>query len=105
VPFELGDSGLNLHSFTVEPKSSQSSLNSSAVIMPEAAPSTSSPSTGTSFETSREKSPAASVDDDDADSVISMSTEGSFIDVEGVTTTTGTVVSEDQQERDEFDFV
>ena len=51
------------------------------------------------------ETPSDSVVDDDADSVVSMSTNSSFIDVEEVTTATVTATSEDQRERDEFDFV
>jgi hypothetical protein len=93
-------------SFTVEPKSNDSSLSSSAVIMPEIAPASASTMTSSSeMETPREQRWTASVEDDDGESVISMSTESSFIDVEGATTITGTAASEDQRERDEFDFV
>ena len=73
--------------------------------MPEIAPAAAStPSPSADFEKPQEHSRASS-EDDDADSVVSVSTDMSFIDVEGVTTITGTAASEDQSERDEFDFV
>lgn len=97
-----GCSSLQL-SFTVEPKSNDSSLSSSAVIMPGVTPETADSVSGHAI---AGQSPSVSVvEDDDTDSVISMSTNSSFIDVEEVTTATVTATSEDQRERDEFDFV
>ena len=84
-------------SFMVAPKSDESSLNSSAVIMPQ---STSSNSTNNQYQTP----PTSSSDVDEVESVDSDSTVDSFIDVEGVTTASGTMTS-NEQEMEDFDFV
>lgn len=88
-------------SFKVESiKSNESSLNSSAVIMPDAeAP---SPPPVYPRETTAGSTPELEIDEYDADSVVSLrSSRSSFIDVEALTITSGTATSED---RDEFDF-
>ena len=74
--------------------------------MPEVIPAgVSESTTSEDYETPTGLLLSAACEDDDTESVISMSTEGSFIDIEGITTATGTVASEDQHEREEFDFV
>ena len=88
-----------IFSLTVERGSGPSSLTSSAVIMPDAMQSAAGPS----FASPKASGSAASVDDD-ADSVISMSTDD-FTDIEGIRSASGTAMREDQRDVDDFDFV